>query len=71
MESDFLTQGPVTPLFEKELQSFCNAKYAMASVNATSALPNNLFIYWCKRVILFGLLQCVYLLSKLCNILWR
>ena len=38
MESDFLTQGPVTPLFEKELQSFCNAKYAVASVNATSAL---------------------------------
>ena len=38
MESDFLTQGPVTPLFEKELESFCNAKYAVATINATSAL---------------------------------
>ena len=38
MESDFLTQGPVTPLFEKKLQSFCNAKYAVATINATSAL---------------------------------
>ena len=38
MKSDFLTQGPVTPLFENELQSFCNAKYAVATINATSAL---------------------------------
>lgn len=38
MRSDFLTQGPVTPLFENELQSFCNAKYAVATINATSAL---------------------------------
>ena len=38
MESDFLTQGPVTPLFEEKLQSFCNAKYAIATINATSAL---------------------------------
>ena len=26
MESDYLTQGPVTPLFEKELELFCNAR---------------------------------------------
>ena len=38
MKSDFLTQGPVTPLFENELQSFCKAKYAVATINATSAL---------------------------------
>ena len=38
MESDFLTQGPVTPLFEDELQSFCEVKYAVATINATSAL---------------------------------
>ena len=29
MESNFLTQGPVTPIFEKELQSFCNAKLSV------------------------------------------
>ena len=38
MESDFLTQGPVTPIFEDELKKFCGAKYATATVNATSAL---------------------------------
>lgn len=38
MESDYLTQGPVTPLFEKELELFCNARFALASINATSAL---------------------------------
>jgi len=38
MKSDFLTQGPITPLFESELQSFCKAKYAVATINATSAL---------------------------------
>lgn len=38
MESDFLTQGPVTPIFEEELKNFCGAKYAIATINATSAL---------------------------------
>ncbi len=38
MQSDFLTQGPMTPLFEEELQSFCQAEFAVATINATSAL---------------------------------
>ncbi len=38
MNSDFLTQGPMTPLFEKELKSICKAKFAVATINATSAL---------------------------------
>ena len=38
MKSDFLTQGPITPKFEEELQNFCKVKYAVATVNATSAL---------------------------------
>ena len=37
MQSDFLTQGPMTPLFEEELQSFCQAEFAVATINATSA----------------------------------
>ncbi len=38
MQSDYLTQGPITPKFEKELSAYCGAKYAVAVVNATSAL---------------------------------
>ena len=38
MKSDFLTQGPITPIFENKLKLFCKAKYATATVNATSAL---------------------------------
>jgi UDP-4-amino-4,6-dideoxy-N-acetyl-beta-L-altrosamine transaminase len=38
MKSDFLTQGPITPIFEENLKKYCNAKYAVATVNATSAL---------------------------------
>lgn len=38
MKSDFLTQGPITPVFEEKLKDYCNANYAVASVNATSAL---------------------------------
>ena len=38
LKSDYLTQGPTTPLFEKKLQHYTKAKYAVAVTNATSAL---------------------------------
>ena len=38
LKSDFLTQGPITPVFEKEIASYTGAKYAVASINATSSL---------------------------------
>tara|TARA_A100001011_G_scaffold338849_1_gene369934 strand:+ start:4660 stop:5826 length:1167 start_codon:yes stop_codon:yes gene_type:complete len=38
MKSDYLTQGPITPKFEIELKEYCQAKYAVAVINATSAL---------------------------------
>jgi len=38
MRSDFLTQGPITPKFEKEISNYCKSKYSVAVVNATSAL---------------------------------
>ena len=38
MKSDFLTQGPITPIFEEKLTDYCGASYAVASVNATAAL---------------------------------
>ena len=38
LKSDYLTQGPTTPLFEKNLQHYTKAKYAVAVTNATSAL---------------------------------
>lgn len=38
MKSDFLTQGPITPKFEKEISNYTKSKYSVAVVNATSAL---------------------------------
>lgn len=38
MRSDFLTQGPITPKFENEISNYCESKYSVAVVNATSAL---------------------------------
>jgi UDP-4-amino-4,6-dideoxy-N-acetyl-beta-L-altrosamine transaminase len=38
LKSDFLTQGPTVPLFEKVVADYCLAKYAIAVNSATSAL---------------------------------
>ena len=38
LKSDFLTQGPVVPAFEKHIASYCGANYAVAVNSATSAL---------------------------------
>ena len=38
LRSDFLTQGPQVPLFEKAVKEAVNAKYALAVNSATSAL---------------------------------
>jgi dTDP-4-amino-4,6-dideoxygalactose transaminase len=38
LRSDFITQGPVGPEFEKAVAEFCGAKYAVAVNSATSAL---------------------------------
>ena len=38
LKSDFLTQGPVVPAFEKAVSDYCQAKYAFAVNSATSAL---------------------------------
>ncbi len=38
LSSDFLTQGPVVPEFEKALASYCGARHAAAVNSATSAL---------------------------------
>ena len=38
LRSDFLTQGPVVPTFEKAVASYCNAQYGVAVNSATSAL---------------------------------
>ena len=39
LKSDFLTQGPVVPQFEKVVTSYCGSKYGVATNSATSALP--------------------------------
>ncbi len=38
LESDFLTQGPQVPLFEKEIANYCGSKHAIAVNSSTSAL---------------------------------
>ena len=38
LQSDFLTQGPQVPLFEKKVSDYCGVKYAVAVNSATSAL---------------------------------
>jgi UDP-4-amino-4,6-dideoxy-N-acetyl-beta-L-altrosamine transaminase len=38
LNSDFLTQGPVVPLFEQAISSYCAVKYGVAVNSATSAL---------------------------------
>lgn len=38
LHSDFLTQGPVVPAFEKAVADYCSAQHAVAVNSATSAL---------------------------------
>ena len=38
LRSDFLTQGPVVPAFEKAVADYCVVQYAVAVNSATSAL---------------------------------
>lgn len=38
LKSDFLTQGPVLPKFEKEISKYCHSQFAFAVNSATSAL---------------------------------
>ncbi|MBE0472434.1 MAG: UDP-4-amino-4,6-dideoxy-N-acetyl-beta-L-altrosamine transaminase [Methyloprofundus sp.] len=38
LQSDFLTQGPQVPLFEKTVAAYCGAQHAIAVNSATSAL---------------------------------
>jgi len=38
LQSDFLTQGPKVPLFEKKVSDYCSAEYGVATNSATSAL---------------------------------
>ena len=38
LQSDFLTQGPQVPEFERRVASYCGAKHGVAANSATSAL---------------------------------
>ena len=38
LHSDFLTQGPIVPAFEKSIADYCGAEHAIAVNSATSAL---------------------------------
>ena len=43
LKSDFLTQGPSIPEFEKNLAEYCGAKYAVVFNSGTSALHASYF----------------------------
>ncbi|MCW3118359.1 MAG: sugar aminotransferase [Chitinophagaceae bacterium] len=38
LRSDWLTQGPLVPAFEKTVAAYCGADYGVAANSATSAL---------------------------------
>jgi UDP-4-amino-4,6-dideoxy-N-acetyl-beta-L-altrosamine transaminase len=38
LRSDFITQGPVGPLFEQAVANYCGAQFAVATSNATAGL---------------------------------
>lgn len=38
LKSDYLTQGPLVPLFEQQIAQYCGAKHSVAVNSATSAL---------------------------------
>src|SRR3989338_2855602 len=38
LRSDWLTQGPLVPMFEKKLARYCGARYAVAAASGTAAL---------------------------------
>lgn len=38
LQSDFLTQGPMVPMFEKTIADYCRVNFAVATNSATSAL---------------------------------
>jgi dTDP-4-amino-4,6-dideoxygalactose transaminase len=38
LRSDFLTQGPQVPNFENKIAQYCEAKFAVATSNATASL---------------------------------
>lgn len=38
LKSDFLTQGPMVPMFEKAIADYCQARFGVATNSATSAL---------------------------------
>jgi UDP-4-amino-4,6-dideoxy-N-acetyl-beta-L-altrosamine transaminase len=38
LKSDFLTQGPMVPMFEKAITEYCQARFGVATNSATSAL---------------------------------
>ena len=38
LQSDFLTQGPIVPVFEQAVANYCDASHAIAVNSATSAL---------------------------------
>ena len=61
LQSDFLTQGPQVPKFEKVVSDYCGSKYAVAVNSATSALHIACKALGLKKVIGSGPVQLLLL----------
>ena len=49
LKSDFITQGLVTPEFERQVKTYCGSDYAFAYNSATSALHAACFSLGVKK----------------------
>ena len=65
LKSDFLTQGPLVPKFEKEVRDKYGANFSYAFNSATSALHIACLSLGVEKVIRFGLLV-TYIASSNC-----
>ena len=70
LKSDFLTQGPVVPKFERSVANYCNASYAVSVNSATSALHIACLALNLYLETGYGLHLTPLLLCKLCSLLW-
>lgn len=64
LKSEFLTQGPYVPKFEKTIANYVNVKHAVAVNSATSALHIACLALGMKKAIGFGHHQILLLLLR-------
>ena len=61
LKSDYLTTGPIVPLFEKKICDITKSKFSISANSATSALHISCMALGLKKTIYYGPLQIVSL----------